>query len=72
MEFSATIGQEQFTFSQINQSSYLVTSNRVSVIIYKGKGWQCADDVPDVLISQLGRVVDQYCERGGSREPGRP
>lgn len=71
MEFSATVGHEEFTFSQINQSSYLVSSNRVSVIIYKGRNWQCADDVPYNLVSQLGQVIDQRCERG-PREPGRP
>ncbi|HWJ28862.1 MAG TPA: hypothetical protein VNS32_20120 [Flavisolibacter sp.] len=63
MEFIATIGQEQFTFSQINRTSFLVTGSMVSLILYKVKNWQCADGVSRDLVSQLGRAIDQYHER---------
>jgi hypothetical protein len=50
---------EVYNFSQISTTSYLVTGNKFSIIIYKAKAWRCADDVPKGLVARLGEIVDQ-------------
>ena len=63
MEFSLTVGQELYDFSQITTSSYLVTGRSLSIIIYKGKTWRCADIVPEKLVIALGAAVDSYTSK---------
>ena len=65
MEFSATIERELYSFSQVSNSSYLVTGNNLSIIVYKSKTWRCADDVPEKLVNTLGQVIEKFQVRLG-------
>jgi hypothetical protein len=58
MEFNATIENETYTFSSINSSSYLVTSQQNSYILYKVPQWQCADLIPARLLHQLAQIIE--------------
>lgn len=58
MEFNATIENETYTFSSINSSSYLVTSQQNSYILYKVAKWQCADLIPARLLHQLAQTIE--------------
>jgi hypothetical protein len=60
MEFSTTIERELYSFSQVSNTSFLVTGNDLSIIVYKAKTWRCADDVPEKLVNTLGQVIEKY------------
>ncbi len=59
MEFKANIENELYTFSSINSSSYLVTGQQNSYILYKASQWQCADLIPNKLLRKLAEVIEQ-------------
>jgi len=59
MEFKANVGNQIYSFAYINNTSYLVTGNTDSFILYKSLQWQCADQISSRLLKQLAEVIEQ-------------
>jgi hypothetical protein len=60
MEFNAPVGNHIYNFSQISPTSYMVTGQDHSLIVYKASRWQCADDVPEKFVANLGKIIDSH------------
>lgn len=60
MEFKATLLGTIYTFSFINNSSVLISSNNAEYILYKNRQWQCADQITEKLLKSFGNVLDDY------------
>lgn len=59
MKFEATVQNQEYTFTSINSTSFLVSGKSGEYILYKTKKWNCADDVPKEFIQKLGAVIDE-------------
>jgi hypothetical protein len=62
MEFEVPVLGESYRFSLLNNSSVLVSCRYGEYILYKTKGWRCADDLPRTLVEELGEVIDDYLQ----------
>jgi hypothetical protein len=62
MEFEVPVLGENYRFSLLNNSSVLVSCRYGEYILYKTKGWRCADDLPRTLVKELGEVIDEYLQ----------
>jgi hypothetical protein len=62
MEFEVPVLGENYRFSLLNNSSVLVSCRYGEYILYKTKGWRCADDLPRTLVEELGEVIDDYLQ----------
>jgi hypothetical protein len=60
MEFKANVEGEIYSFSSINSSSYLVSSEEHQYILYKAASWQCADQISYALLKKLGEMIDTF------------
>jgi|GraSoiStandDraft_50_1057286.scaffolds.fasta_scaffold1136926_1 hypothetical protein len=59
MEFSALVKNELFTFNPINDNTIMVSGKDNSYILYKTSKWNCADDIPAVLLRRLGEIIEE-------------
>ena len=48
----------------------MVTGKNLSLIIYKGRRWHCADDVPKKLVATLGRIIEERAGKEDARYMG--
>lgn len=62
MEFEATMDGEYYRFFVLNNSSVLVSSQKEEYILYKSKGWRCADELKPRMVEAPGEVIDEYLE----------
>lgn len=62
MEFDATIQGNQYKFYFINPQSVLISGADAEYILYKGKQWQCADEITESLLCSLGQTIDQFLQ----------
>jgi hypothetical protein len=62
MEFEVPVLGENYRFSLLNNASVLVSCRYGEYILYKTKGWRCADDLPRTLVEELGEVIDEYLQ----------
>jgi|GEM_PF-1481891 len=66
MEFKATVENQLYIFTSISTSSYLVTGQDNSYILYKSSQWQCADLIPGKLLKKLGEVIEEQTGSAGT------
>jgi hypothetical protein len=61
MEFTVFIEKTEFIFSQIGTSSFFVSGSNKCMVLHKSiSTWRCEEDVPSVLVDQLGRIIEKH------------
>lgn len=60
MEFEAAVRGEEYRFSFLNTTSFLVSGRQGEYILYKNKSWRCADDLPDEMVEELGEIIEEH------------
>jgi hypothetical protein len=60
MEFKANLENETYSFTSINSTSFLVSSQNNSYILYKTSQWMCADQISPKLLKQLGEIIELH------------
>ena len=61
MEFEVNVGGDLYHFMLVEDNTYLVNSDNLSLILYKsGNEWRCADTVPRGTINALGKVIESH------------
>jgi hypothetical protein len=62
MEFEAEVQGECYHFTQLNNSSVLVSGNNGEYILYKNRTWRCADELPRRMLEELGEIIDEHIQ----------
>jgi len=58
MEFKARVEDQIYSFASINSTSYLVTGNHDSFILYKSQQWECAGEISSTLLKKLAEQIE--------------
>jgi hypothetical protein len=65
MEFTGMIHGQKYRFSYIAKNLFLVTGAEKEYILYKTKGWHCADEISMPLLEQMGQAIDHHIQVAG-------
>jgi hypothetical protein len=60
MEFEAELQGQFYHFTQIDNSSVLVSGMHGEYILYKNRSWRCADELPRQMLEELGEIIDEH------------
>jgi len=60
MEFDANVNGESYHFFFLNNNSVLVSGVKGEYILYKTRGWRCADELKPKIVESLGEIIDEY------------
>ena len=60
MQFNAVVSGENYQFHFINSSTVLISGPKTEYILYKTRGWNCADDIPRDLLHGLSEAIEQH------------
>lgn len=62
MEFVASLNGDCYRFFILNHDSALVSSEKAEYILYRSKGWRCADELKPAIVEALGEIIDEHLE----------
>ena len=60
MQFNAVVSGENYQFYFINSSTVLISGIKGEYILYKTRGWNCADEISRDLLFQLSEAIEQH------------
>lgn len=60
MEFEAELQGKCYHFTQLDNSSVLVSGKNGEYILYKNRSWRCADELPRQMLAELGEIIDEH------------
>ena len=60
MQFNANVSGENYQFYFINTTTVLISGTRGEYILYKTRGWNCADEISRDLLHQLSEAIEHH------------
>ncbi len=64
MRFEAVVHNTHYSFSFINNTSVLISTDNAEYILYKNKQWCCADMINEKLLKSLGNAIEDHLSAG--------
>ena len=59
MEFDAVVSGDNYRFSSLSQTSFLVSGPKAEYILYnRNQHWHCADEIEKDLLQKLSGVLE--------------
>lgn len=60
MQFNAIVSGENYQFYFINSSTVLISGVKGEYILYKTRGWNCADEISRDLLHKFSEAIEQH------------
>jgi hypothetical protein len=60
MQFNAYVSGENYQFYFINSNTVLISGSQAEYILYKTRGWRCADEIPADLLYKLSETIEHH------------